>query len=97
MVVTIEPGKCCWAYELSARSVSTGIYVPQSPLFPKEFHNIGIRIEVNVNSDYMHVNFTYRVCSQDEVLVGTDRPTVLSVAAPKEVCALVTQDARARS
>ncbi|THG99550.1 hypothetical protein EW026_g2826 [Hermanssonia centrifuga] len=50
MVVTIEPG----------------IYVPPSPLFPKEFHDIGIRIE-------------------DEVLVGTDHPTVLSVNAPKEI------------
>ncbi|GJE84829.1 peptidase M24 [Phanerochaete sordida] len=50
MVVTIEPG----------------IYVPPSPIFPKEFHNIGIRIE-------------------DEILVGKDHPTVLSVAAPKEI------------
>ncbi|KAJ3558616.1 hypothetical protein NM688_g819 [Phlebia brevispora] len=32
MVVTIEPG----------------IYVPSSPLFPKEFHEIGIRIEASI-------------------------------------------------
>lgn len=50
MVITIEPG----------------IYVPPSPLFPKDFHNLGIRIE-------------------DEILVGKDHPTVLSVAAPKEI------------
>ncbi|KAI0092480.1 peptidase M24, structural domain-containing protein [Irpex rosettiformis] len=34
MVITIEPGKC--------------VYVPPSPLFPKEFHDIGIRIEDDV-------------------------------------------------
>ncbi|KAI0346938.1 peptidase M24 [Trametopsis cervina] len=50
MVITIEPG----------------IYVPQSPLFPKEFHDIGIRIE-------------------DDILVGKDQSTVLSVNAPKEI------------
>ena len=43
--------------------------MPSSPLFPKEFHDIGIRIE-------------------DDVLVGSDYPTVLSVNAPKEVRAL---------
>ncbi|KAI0699804.1 peptidase M24 [Cytidiella melzeri] len=50
MVITIEPG----------------VYVPPSPLFPKEFHDIGIRVE-------------------DDVLVGEDHPTVLSVSAPKEI------------
>lgn len=28
--------------------IRIGIYVPPSPLFPREFHDIGIRIEVNV-------------------------------------------------
>ncbi|KAF7799118.1 hypothetical protein EIP86_010348 [Pleurotus ostreatoroseus] len=55
MVITIEPG----------------IYVPASPLFPKEFHEIGIRIEASG-------------CA-DEVLVGKDHPVVLSVNAPKEI------------
>ncbi|KAF9651028.1 peptidase M24 [Thelephora ganbajun] len=50
MVITVEPG----------------IYVPPSPHFPKEFHNIGIRIE-------------------DDILIGSTGPTILSVNAPKEI------------
>ncbi|KAF9782088.1 peptidase M24 [Thelephora terrestris] len=50
MVITIEPG----------------VYVPPLPHFPKEFHNIGIRIE-------------------DDILIGSTGPTILSVNAPKEI------------
>ncbi|TFK56263.1 peptidase M24 [Heliocybe sulcata] len=50
MVITIEPG----------------VYVPPSPVFPKHFHGMAIRIE-------------------DEVLIGEEEPTILSVSAPKEI------------
>jgi hypothetical protein len=54
MVITVEPGKQFRAVgDLQFASVihlltwgSTGVYVPSSPSFPKQFHNIGIRIEV---------------------------------------------------
>ncbi|ORY66952.1 peptidase M24, structural domain-containing protein [Leucosporidium creatinivorum] len=50
MVITIEPG----------------IFVPPHSNFPKEFHNLSVRVE-------------------DEILVGAEHPTILSVDAPKEV------------
>jgi intermediate cleaving peptidase 55 len=69
MVITIEPG----------------IYVPPDSSFPKEFHNIGIRIEVRdaqlCSADHLCLRFF-----QDEVLVQNDHAVILSVNAPKEVC-----------
>ena len=52
MVVTIEPGTFVVASpvdQLMNYDVQLGIYVPPSPLFPKEFHDIGIRIEVSID------------------------------------------------
>lgn len=74
MVITIEPG----------------IYVPPDSSFPKEFHNIGIRIEVRdvyprFTADYSCLHFGF----QDEVLVQNDHAIILSINAPKEVCLFV--------
>lgn len=46
MVITIEPGKLPTEDTALFELTRSGIYVPPSPHFPKEFHNIGIRIEV---------------------------------------------------
>ncbi|THH09459.1 hypothetical protein EW146_g8678 [Bondarzewia mesenterica] len=56
-------------------TIEPGVYVPPDPAFPKHFHGLGIRIEVS------------RLCypHTDEVLIGETDPTVLSVAAPKEI------------
>ena len=74
MVITIEPG----------------IYVPPDSSFPKEFHNIGIRIEVRgvyprFTADYSCPQLYF----QDEVLIQKDHAIVLSINAPKEVCLFV--------
>jgi hypothetical protein len=86
MVITIEPGKS--AITASQQKFVTnilefaGIYVPPTPNFPKFFHNLGIRIEVCSNqSSPRHFAHSH----QDEILVGDKHPTILSVAAPKEV------------
>lgn len=46
MVVTIEPGKLPVEVQCCVKLTHSGLYVPPSPHFPKEFHNIGVRIEV---------------------------------------------------
>ena len=71
MVITIEPG----------------IYVPPDSSFPKEFHNIGIRIEVR--DVYPHSTDYLCLLFQDEVLVQNDHAVILSINAPKEVCLFV--------
>ena len=68
MVITIEPG----------------IYVPPESSFPKEFHDIGIRIEVRRCPTPFRPLFTSSLY-QDEVLVQSDHAVILSVNAPKEV------------
>ena len=75
MVITIEPG----------------IYVPPDSSFPKEFHNIGIRIEVRDvypdSAGYLCLQILFYF--QDEVLVQNDHAVILSINAPKEVCLFV--------
>lgn len=46
MVITIEPGRFLVIEAVLRKLTHSGIYVPPSADFPKEFHNIGIRIEV---------------------------------------------------
>lgn len=55
MVITIEPGKTNYYFPFRAsyRFTIVGIYVPPTAMFPKHYHNIGIRIEVS--------NFTIRL------------------------------------
>lgn len=91
MVITVEPGTvehlklsmhtCRFTYLLS-----TGVYVPASPSFPKQFHNIGIRIEVRTSQVFVCCCSVLVPNYQDEVLVQKDHAVVLSVDAPKEVC-----------
>lgn len=47
---------------------------------------MGIRIEVCPTFLMFSITNAKVVASQDEVLVGKDHPTILSVNAPKEVC-----------
>ncbi|KAJ3479046.1 hypothetical protein NLI96_g9335 [Meripilus lineatus] len=69
MVITIEPG----------------VYVPAASNFPTAFHDMGIRIEVCPTFLMFSITNAKVVASQDEVLVGKDHPTILSVNAPKEI------------
>jgi hypothetical protein len=66
---------------------SSGVYVPPTANFPKVFHNLGIRIEVCSNQAVCYMSLTPL---QDEVLVGDNHPTILSVSAPKEVSFVIT-------
>jgi hypothetical protein len=55
MVITIEPGT--YAYPLQTRTLSRtlkGIYVPPNANFPKQFHDIGIRIEVRILTEHYY-------------------------------------------
>jgi intermediate cleaving peptidase 55 len=60
-----------------------GIYVPPSNNFPRRFHNMGIRIEAGRSP--MVYDIKTDETRQDEVLVGKEHATILTVNAPKEV------------
>ena len=75
-----------------------GVYVPPTSLFPRHFHNIGIRIEVSqIQSLHpfiylfkLNLHQHYFTYLKDEVLVGKNHPVILSVNAPKEVRGFLT-------